>query len=139
METTTHLELQQILSKHAVLFKAGLGTIKGVQAKLYLKKNVTPKFCRPHQVALPIRKKVEEEIEHEVTAGVLKPVQLSDWATPVVAVIKKDGSVRLCGDYKMTVNRATETDTYPLPVIEELLAVVSGATAFSKLDLAHDY
>ena len=139
LDTTTHVELQQILSKHAALFEAGLGTIKGVQAKLYLKKNATPKFCRPRQVALPIRKKVEEEIERQVTAGVLKPVQFSDWATPVVPVIKKDGSVRLCGDYKITVNQATETDTYPLPVIEELLAVVSGATAFLKLDLAHAY
>ena len=110
-----------------------MGTIKGVQEKLYLN---TPKFCRPRQVALPIHKKVEEEIERQVTDGVLKPVQFSDWATPVVPVIKKDGSVRLCGDYKITVNRATETDTYPLPVIEELLTVVSGATAFC---LAHAY
>ena len=53
--------------------------------------------------------------------------------------MKKDGSVRLCGDYKITVNQATETDTYPLPRIEDMLASVAGGTVFSTLDLAHAY
>ena len=66
-------------------------------------------------------------------------MKYSEWATPVVPVIKKDGSVRLCGDYKITVNQATETDTYPLPRIEEMLTSVGGGTVFSKLDLAHAY
>lgn len=66
-------------------------------------------------------------------------MQFSEWATPVVPIIKKDGSVRLCGDYKVTVNQASKTDTYPLPVIEDMLASLAGGTAFSKLDLAHAY
>ena len=53
--------------------------------------------------------------------------------------MKKDGSVRLCGDYKITVSQATETDTYPLPRIEDMLASVAGGTVFSMLDLAHAY
>ena len=63
----------------------------------------------------------------------------SEWATPVVPVIKKDGSVRLCGDYKVTLNQATLTETYLLPRIDEMLASLSGGTVFSKLDLAHAY
>ena len=47
--------------------------------------------------------------------------------------------MRLCGDYKVTVNQMTKTDTYPLPVIEDMLACLAGGTAFSKLDLAHAY
>ena len=66
-------------------------------------------------------------------------MKYSEWATPVVPVMKKDGSVRLCGDHKITVNQATETDTYPLPHIEEMLTSVGGGTVFSKLDLAHAY
>ena len=57
----------------------------------------------------------------------------------MVPVIKKDGSVRLCGDYKVTLNQATLTDTYPLPRIDDMLASLAGGTAFSKLDLAHAY
>ena len=74
-----------------------------------------------------------------MSAGILEPVTFSEWATPVVPVIKKDGSVRLCGNYKVTLNQATLTDTYPLPRIDDMQASLAGGTAFSKLDLAHAY
>ena len=87
-----------------------------------------------------IREKVEQEIDRQVEEGILEPVKFSEWATPVVPIIKKDGSIRLCGgDYKVTVNQATETDTYPLPRIEDLLTSLAGGISFSKLDLAHAY
>ena len=86
-----------------------------------------------------IRQKVETEIDRQVAEGILEPVKFSEWATPVVPILKKDGTVRLCGDYKITVNRATETDTYPLPRIEDMLTSVAGSSIFSTLDLAHAY
>ena len=63
---------------------------------------------------------------------------MSDWATPVVPVIKKDGTIRVCGDFKLTVNQATQTEVYPLPRIDELFAL-SGDTVFSTLDFSHAY
>ena len=54
--------------------------------------------------------KVEKEIDRLVADGVMGPVKYSEWATPVVPVMKNDGSLRLCGDYKVMVNQATETD-----------------------------
>ena len=66
--------------------------------------------------------------------GILEPVKFSPWATPVVPVLKRDGSIRLCGDYKVTVNRETVTETYPLPRVEDLLSSLAGGKAFSKLD-----
>ena len=54
-------------------------------------------------------------------------------------MLKEDGSVRICGDYKLTVNLAAETETYPLPRIEEIFASLSGGKSFTKLDLAHAY
>ena len=132
-------KLEILLEKHSSLFEGGLGTIKGVEAKLYLKEGAKPRFCRARQVPFAIRKKVEDEIDRQVTAGILEPVKFSEWATPVVPIMKKDGSVRLCGDYKITVNQATETDTYPLPRIEDMLASVAGGTVLSKLYLAHAY
>ena len=56
-----------------------------------------------------------------------------------VPEFKSDGSVRICGDYKLTVNQAVKVDTYPLPLIEDLLASLGGGKSFSKLDLAHAY
>ena len=66
-------------------------------------------------------------------------MQFSDWAAPIVPVVKRDGTIRICGDYKLTVNQAATTDAYPLPRIEDLFASLSGGKLFSKLDLAHAY
>jgi hypothetical protein len=69
----------------------------------------------------------------------LRPVQFSDWATPIVPVRKSDGGVQICGDYKITFNRAAKLERYPIPRIEELFASLSGGKTFSKLDLSHAY
>ena len=104
-------------------------------ATLYLKKEARPKFCRSRQVPYALHDKVGREIDRQVEEGILEPVKFSKCATPI---LKKDGSIRLCGDYKITVNQASN-ESYPLPRIEDLLASLSGGTAFSKLDLAHAY
>ena len=54
-------------------------------------------------------------------------------------VLKRDGAIRICGDYKVTVNQAAKPDMYPLPRIVDLFASLSGGKKFSKLDLAHAY
>ena len=69
--------------------------------------------------------------------GVITQVQFADWAAPIVPVIKNDGSVRICGDYKVTINQATNVDSYSLPKIDDLLASLGPGKIFSKLDLAH--
>ena len=67
------------------------------------------------------------------------PVKFSSQATPVVPIIKSDGNLRLCADYKLTVNSVAKNEVYPLPRIEELFASVSGGKVFLKLDLSHAY
>ena len=54
-------------------------------------------------------------------------------------VPKRDGSIRICGDYKLTINKVAQTEVYPLPHIEEIFAALSGGKTFSKLDLSHAY
>lgn len=66
-------------------------------------------------------------------------MKYSEGAAPVVLVVKRDVTIRLCGNYKVTVNQATNTDIYPLPRIEEVLATLSGGKLFSKIDLASAY
>ena len=58
---------------------------------------------------------------------------------PIVLVLKPDGSIRLCGDYKMTFNKVAKPDIYPLPCLEELFATLAEVKSFTKLDLAHAY
>ena len=64
-------------------------------------------------------------------------MQMSEWAATLVPVLKPDGSMRLCGDYKLTINRVAKPDVYPLPRMEELFATLAGGKHFTKLDLAH--
>ena len=71
--------------------------------------------------------------------GIISPVQFSKWAAPIVPVVKQSGEVRICRDYKMTVNRACSADSYPLPRVDELLANLAGGQYFSKLDLSQAY
>ena len=54
-------------------------------------------------------------------------------------MVKTNGSVRICGDYKLTANTATKMESYPLPRIEDLFASLAGGKVFSKLDLSHAY
>ncbi len=56
-----------------------------------------------------------------------------------MAVPKKDGRIRICGDYKTTINPHLEVDQYPLPKPEELFTTLTGGQVFSKLDLSQAY
>ena len=132
-------KLEEIFNKHSNLFEPGLGKIAEMTAKLYLKKGAQPKFCKARQIPYAIHEKVSSEIDRQVEEGILEPVKFSRWATPVIPIMKKDGFICLCGDYKITVNQATNTENYPIPRIEDLLASLAGGTTFSKLDLAHAY
>lgn len=58
---------------------------------------------------------------------------------PIVVVPKADGSVRLCGDYKVTVNQCILVDEHPLPTIEGLFSRMAGGTKFTKIDLSRAY
>ena len=82
---------------------------------------------------------LKTELDRLVTTGVLSPIKSSKWATPIVPVVKRDNSVRLCGDYKLTVNKVILPDGNPLPTHEDLFSSLSGGVIFSKLDLSHSY
>lgn len=79
-----------------------------------------------------LRPKVEAEIDRLCEAGIISPVKFSEWATPIVPVVKKNGDVRICGDFKVTINPALCAEKYPIPRIEDLFASLSGGQHFSK-------
>ena len=82
---------------------------------------------------------MEKELERLEKGEIIAPVSTGEWATPVVVASKKDGSIRLCGDFNMTVNQAIKVDKYPLQLIEDIFALLGGSTMFSKVDLRHAY
>ena len=139
VQATSDQSLQDVLGKHPNLFNEELGKMKSTTASIYIDPAATPVFCRPRTVPYALRAKVEQELQRLERDNVIEPVQFSKWAAPVVPVVKRDGSVRLCGDYKVTVNKVALADSYPLPRIEDMFATLGKGQKFSKLDLAHAY
>ena len=75
-----------------------------------------------------LREKVKKEIDRLIGKGVLQAVENSEWATPIVPVPKSNGQIRLCGDYKMTLNPHLLVDKHPIPRVSDLLTKLSGDT-----------
>ena len=86
-----------------------------------------------------LRDKVSAELECLFKANIIEPVEFSDWAAPIVPMLKRDGSLRICEDYKQTVNQVAVPDKYPLPKVDDPLALLVGGESFTKLDFAHVY
>ena len=61
-----------------------------------------------------MKENIDLELERLKSCGIISPVQCSDWAAPVVPVTKRDGTVRICGDYKLTINRVARLESLEL-------------------------
>ena len=128
-----------LVDKFGVLFEDVLGTFKYGKMHLNLKQGAIPKYIRPRPLPFAMRQKVENELNRLLKMKVIEPINYSAWGTPIVPVLKKDGSIRICGDFKVTINPCLEIDKYPLPRIEELFMQIQGCAIFSKLDLSQAY
>ena len=111
--------------------------MKDVKAKIYVDAKARPRFCKPRSVPFALRDKVNRELERLEKEGVIQPVQHSNWAAPIIPVMRQDRSVHICGDYKLIVNQAAKVDSFLLPKIDNLFASLAGGQKFLKLDLAH--
>ena len=73
-------------------------------------------------------------------SGVIEKVDTALYGTtPLVPVVKPNGKVRICGDFKVTLNRHVDVQQYPLPHIDELFSLLAGGTRFAKIDLKDAY
>ena len=87
-----------------------------------------------------MRDKVEQQLKSLQATGIIEPIQSCDWAAPIVPVLKcHKKTIRLYGDYCLTVNRAVKLDQYPIPKIEDLLAKIAGGKYFISLEMTQAY
>ena len=132
-----HTASMQVLSRYPGVF---LGTLKGFKAIIYVEHDTPPRFFPARSVPYAMRDKVDNELQCLQRDGIIEPVEIAEWAAPIVIVLKNDsGNVRVCGDFRITVNPVSKLDRYPIPKVEDLFARLSGGKHFSKLDLSHAY
>ena len=112
---------------------------RGITAKLHISSIVKPHFYHPRSIAYALRSRVDQLLEKLVCEGIVVADKFAKWATPIVPVVKRDGSVRICGDYKLKVNQIAQVDTYSLPLVQDILASLANGNSFTKLDLAPAY
>jgi len=89
------------------------------------------------RVPQPQKEAVKKLIDELKEKNIISPSK-SPWASPVVLVPKKDGSICLCIDYRK-VNELTRKDAYPLPRVDDTLDTLAGAKWFSTLNLKSEY
>ena len=78
--------------------------MKNLRAELTSKKDAKPVFMKARQIPFSLKPLVEEEIKQLVSQGVLEPVNSSEYATPIVPILKSNNKIRICGDFIVTVN-----------------------------------
>lgn len=112
------------------------GVIKDFVADISIDRNATPIFHGAYTVPYGLRDKVDKELTRLLDCGILTQVKYSKWASPLVVVEKKNGSLRLCMDCRVTVNKYVNSNNYPLPLVDDILNEFSRCQFFSKIDLA---
>ena len=133
------LHTAEWIHKYPEVTKEGLGWLKGLKAEVKLKEGASPQFCKSRPVPFALREKVEETLLRQVEEGELEQVESSEWAAPIVIARKKDGDIRICADFKRTINPHLEEKTFPLPTPDEVFSTLANGESFSKIDLARAY
>lgn len=131
--------MNALLSQHQEVFKGELGRLVGATAKIYVDPEAKPRYFKARPLPYALKEKVETELTRLQNEGIIEPVSFSKRAAPIVPIVKPDTSIRICGDYKVTVNPVSKLDNYPIPKTEDLLAVLGGGQMFTKLDMSQAY
>ena len=130
LDATSMCEVQE---EFPTVFE-GLGNL-GEPYHIQLQPDAKPyALFTPRNIPLPLRPKVELELQRMEKLGVISKVDVpTPWCAGMVAVPKKNKSVRICVDLQ-PLNKSVLREVHPLPRVDEILAQLSGAKVFSKLD-----
>ncbi len=131
--------LDKLLCEFSDLFKDEMGYCSKLEAKVHLKPDAEPKFFKPRPVPYSMQEKVGKELDRLEKNGIIEKIDFSDWAAPTVDVIKPSGALRMCADFKVTINPQINVDQYPLPTPEDLFNRLRGGKFFTKLDMREAY
>ncbi|PAA86570.1 hypothetical protein BOX15_Mlig030946g1 [Macrostomum lignano] len=115
--------------------------LRGFDAKIKLVDGARPFYCAARAVPIHLQDSVNAELKRMEAEGIIEPVPPggSEWASPIVCVMKPNGRVRICADFKAGVNHQICGDTYPIPAVETIFADIAGMSYFATIDLSDAY
>ena len=116
---------------------SGLPPDREVEFTIDLIPETEPISIPPYRMAPAELRELKAQLEDLLSKGFIRP-SISPWGAPVLFVKKKDGSLRLCIDYRQ-LNKVTIRNQYPLPRIDELFDQLQGSRVYSKIDLRSGY
>ena len=139
LDMVKYSSLVNMLNKHRKLF---VDDIKNLKQTNILQATFNTGFSqpikqRPYKNPLTLQANIDKQINDMLDAGIVSPSS-SPWSSPMVIVPKRDGTHRICIDYRM-LNKALVKDSYPLPRIEDIFATLGKSNLFSTLDLKSGY
>ena len=136
---TQEADLQVLLNKFQSIFQppSGLPPSRSHDHRIPLIERCKPPSARPYKYGPFQKTEIEKCVKELLDSGFIRPSH-SPFSSPVLLVKKKEGTWRMCMDYR-ALNLLTIKDKYPIPLIDELLDEFFGATYFSKLDLRSGY
>ena len=130
---------QDLLNEFGAVFEVpiGLPPIRGHEHGITLKEGAQPVCERPYKYPYYQKLEIEKIVKELLEVGSIRPSQ-SPFSSLVLLVRKVDGSWRMCLDYR-SLNKATVKDKFPIPIVDEFLDELYGASIFSKLHLRSSY
>ncbi|GJW10993.1 putative reverse transcriptase domain-containing protein [Tanacetum coccineum] len=115
----------------------GIPPTRQVEFQIDLIPGATPVAWAPYRLAPSEMKELSDQLKELSDKGFIRPSS-SPWGAPVLFVKKKDGSFRMCIDYR-ELNKLTVKNRYPLPRIDDLFDQLQGSSIYSKIDLRSGY
>ena len=131
-------QLNELFREFSDVFNRGDDDLGNTQLLEHAIGTHGPPLRQPYRRQNPaVRREEMAQVQQMLSSKIIRPSN-SPWASPVVMVRKKDGSLRFCVDFRQ-LNAATVKDAHPLPRMDDLLDALHGAKWFSTLDLKSGY
>jgi hypothetical protein len=135
-----HPQIRELLGRYEPVFgpiPPGRPPDRGFEHMIELEAGATPVITTPYRHPKKFKDEIEKAIKELLAMGHIRPSR-SPFASSVVLVLKKDGTLRMCIDYR-ALNKKTIKNRYPIPRIDELMDELHGAVFFTKIDLRSGY
>lgn len=128
------------MDEFSEIFKDEIGCIKDITVNIDVKTMSRPLHLNARTIPYAMINRVNTEIDRLEEIDVLEKIKFSEWTTPIVPIVKANGKdIRICGDYKVTINKCIVPEHYPMPYIERILASMHDARFFAKFDIREAY